>query len=303
MNKNLVVKANLLIEASYKLDLVEMRLILLAIIEARESKTLIDANSLMKISAKRYAEMFGVSLKNSYSLLKVSAKTLFDRQFSYFDWEFDLLSDDTSKIFFTSRWVSKVGYKPGFVYLSFAPDVIPLISRLEKEFTRYDLLQISKFSSIYAVRIYEMCMQWKAVKKFYVSLADLRQRLDLQEDELTRIDNFKKKVIEVAKEQINESSDILIDYVPIKSGTKITGFEFTIKSKIPQLVKRPTTLNNKQIFLFANKLAHEPSFASKYSKVGENYDEFALRISEQLIDPKKLEEYLPYLEKVGFQSA
>ena len=54
MSKNIVVKANILIEASYKLDLVEMRLILLAIIEARESKTLIDANSLIKISAKKY---------------------------------------------------------------------------------------------------------------------------------------------------------------------------------------------------------------------------------------------------------
>ncbi|MFW1786494.1 replication initiation protein, partial [Acinetobacter nosocomialis] len=97
-------------------------------------------NSLIKISAKKYAEMFDISLKNSYSMLRGACKTLFDRQFSYVDWDFDLLSEDTSKIFFTSRWVSKVGYKPGFVYLSFAPDVIPLISRLEKEFTRYDLL-------------------------------------------------------------------------------------------------------------------------------------------------------------------
>ena len=56
MSKNIVVKANILIEASYKLDLVEMRLILLAIIEARESNTLIDAISLIKISAKKYAE-------------------------------------------------------------------------------------------------------------------------------------------------------------------------------------------------------------------------------------------------------
>ena len=37
MKKELVVKDNVLIEASYNLDLVEQRLILLAIIEARES--------------------------------------------------------------------------------------------------------------------------------------------------------------------------------------------------------------------------------------------------------------------------
>ena len=38
MSKNIVVKANILIEASYKLDLVEMRLILLAIIELEKVK-------------------------------------------------------------------------------------------------------------------------------------------------------------------------------------------------------------------------------------------------------------------------
>ena len=304
MSKNIVVKANILIEASYKLDLVEMRLILLAIIEARESKTLIDANSLIKISAKKYAEMFDISLKNSYSLLRGACKTLFDRQFSYMDWDWDLLTDETSKVFFTSRWVSKVGYKPGFVYLSFAPDVIPLISRLEKEFTRYDLLQISKFSSIYAVRIYEMCMQWRAVKKFYISLFDLRHTLGLAEDELIRIDNFKKKVLDVAKDQINEFSDISINYEPQKSGAKITGFEFKIKSsKALQPIKKQVVLNDKQILLFSNQLAHEPSFSSKYSNPGENYEEFAIRISEQLINPNKLQEYLPYLEKIGFKSA
>lgn len=303
MSKNIVVKANILIEASYKLDLVEMRLILLAIIEARESKTLIDANSLIKISAKKYAEMFDISLKNSYSMLRGACKTLFDRQFSYMDWDFDLLSEDTSKIFFTSRWVSKIGYKPGFVYLSFAPDVIPLISRLEKEFTRYDLLQISKFSSIYAVRIYEICMQWKTAKKFYISVSDLRNTLGLTEIELSRTDNFQKKVLEVAKNQINESSDIIIDYKNKKSGTKITGFEFTIKSKTSQPIKMEITLNDKQILLFSNKLVHEPSFASKYSKVGESYDDFAIRVSENLTIPDKVHEYLPYLEKVGFNIA
>lgn len=55
-------------------------------------------------------------------------------------------------------------------------------------------------------------MQWKIAKKFYISLSDLRNTLGLTEIELSRIDNFQKKVLEVAKDQINESSDITIDY-------------------------------------------------------------------------------------------
>ena len=45
MKNELVVKDNALINASYNLDLVEQRLILLAIVEARESKKGIDTNN------------------------------------------------------------------------------------------------------------------------------------------------------------------------------------------------------------------------------------------------------------------
>ena len=85
MSKNIVVKANILIEASYKLDLVEMRLILLAIIEARESKTLIDANSLIKISVtfiigmKKRGNKFeckGNSNINAYGISRNSSRKI-----------------------------------------------------------------------------------------------------------------------------------------------------------------------------------------------------------------------------------
>jgi plasmid replication initiation protein len=48
--------------------------------------------------------------------------------------------------------------------------------------------------------------------KSFIFLSDLRNTLGLTEIELSRIDNFQKKVLEVAKDQINESSDITIDY-------------------------------------------------------------------------------------------
>jgi hypothetical protein len=60
-------------------------------------------------------------------------------------------------------------------------------------------------------------------------------------------------------------------------------------------------LTDKQILLFSGKLAYEPTFASKYSKAGESYDDFIIRISGDLTDPKKIKEYSPYLKELGFK--
>ena len=49
---DLVVKDNALINASYNLDLVEQRLVLLAIIEARESQKGINANDSLTVHAR-----------------------------------------------------------------------------------------------------------------------------------------------------------------------------------------------------------------------------------------------------------
>lgn len=55
-----VVKDNVLIQASYTLDTVEQRLILLAITEARQTGRGITENSLLEIHASSYINTFNV---------------------------------------------------------------------------------------------------------------------------------------------------------------------------------------------------------------------------------------------------
>ena len=66
----LIVKDNALIEASYTLDLAEQRLILLAILEAREQQTLIQAGSLLRIHASSYINQFEVEKHTAYKVLR-----------------------------------------------------------------------------------------------------------------------------------------------------------------------------------------------------------------------------------------
>lgn len=65
------------------------------------------------------------------------------------------------------------------------------------------------------------------------------------------------------------------------------------KSKSPQLTE-------KQIAVFATKLAHHPEFSSKYSEAGETYDALATRIAMKLEDPKQAKAWESYLKQVGF---
>jgi hypothetical protein len=68
--KDLIVKDNALINASYNLDLVEQRLVLLAIIEARQTGKGINANDALVIHASSYIENFGVNTLHMLFLRK-----------------------------------------------------------------------------------------------------------------------------------------------------------------------------------------------------------------------------------------
>ena len=137
----LVVKDNALIQASYTLDLAEQRLILLAIIEARNSGQGITHDSLLKIHASSYAKQFGVNDKTAYTVVKDASKGLFDRYVTYHD-KNPKNGKDRS---FNCRWVDKIGVEPdsGIVDMRFTSDVVPLITRLESHFTSYEIDKVA----------------------------------------------------------------------------------------------------------------------------------------------------------------
>lgn len=75
--KDLVTQDNSLINASYALDLVEKRLILLAIARSRKSGKGITANDPLEIYASDYAESFNVERQASYMALTSATESLF----------------------------------------------------------------------------------------------------------------------------------------------------------------------------------------------------------------------------------
>lgn len=225
---DLIVKDNALMNASYNLDLVEQRLILLAILEARESGKGINANDPLTVHAESYINQFGVARQTAYQALKDACKDLFARQFSYQE------KRERGRANITSRWVSQIAYidETATVEVIFAPAVVPLITRLEEQFTKYDIEQISSLSSAYAVRLYELLICWRTTGKTpVIDLTEFRKRIGVLDTEYQRMDVFKRGVLELALKQVNEHTDITASYEQHKKGRVITGFSFKFKQK------------------------------------------------------------------------
>jgi len=308
----LVVKGNALIEASYTLGLAEQRLILLAILEARETGHGIDHSSLLRVHAHAYAEQFSIDKGNSYQVLKDASKGLFDRYVTYHD-KNPKNGNDRS---FHCRWVDKIGYEKatGTVYMRFTADVVPLITRLEEQFTSYEITQVAGLDSGYAIRLYELLIKWRSTGKTPLfELQSFRQQLGVELNQYKTMSNFKSRVLDPAIKQINKYTDITVKYDQHKQGRVITGFTFTfvVKAKAQKPVESnrdantpdmltPLKMTDKQRRAFADRLSRMSELSS-YSKQREDYQQFAKRIEDELLNKDKQGFYIPYLNKLGFE--
>ncbi|CCE53505.1 putative replication protein (plasmid) [Halobacteriovorax marinus SJ] len=216
MNNNLVTKSNAVIQASYKLNLNEQR-ILLSCISQNDSRESLKENQELSLSAQDYSKLFGLELKHAYQEIRDASDNLFERHL----W---LTAKNGDPI--KTRWISSVRYRDGGITLTFAKDLIPYLTELSSTFTSYRLENITKLTSIYAIRLYEMLIQWRKIGKVEFSLDDFRETLGIEKKEYPRMFDFKKHVLNIAIHQINENTDIKCRYSEVKSGRKITGFVF-----------------------------------------------------------------------------
>ena len=308
MKKDLVVKTNRLNQAFQVLSLAEFHIVQLAIVDARDTGTGLTTYMPLRIDALRYADVFGTTRQHAYMRMKEAEETLFNRRFSFFDEDGKLVK---------SRWISQVKYldNEGAIEIVFTPAVVQGISRINgvKEFfTQYLLSQTAQLKSVYSSRLYELLIQWRSTEKTpIINLEDFRAQLGIEENQYKLMSDFKKRVLDLAINDINEKTDIKVTYQQHKKGRSISGFSFNFKQKKSaakslenkrdlDTIDLFSKMTDKQCHLFANKLSELPEM-SKYSQGTESYQQFAIRIAEMLQDLEKFKELIPLLKKVGFQ--
>ncbi|RZK30739.1 MAG: RepB family plasmid replication initiator protein [Hymenobacter sp.] len=229
----LVVKSNRLIEASYRLSLNEQRVILYSICRCRDEQKGLFPDLPVTITASSFAKRFpSIGRGNVYQQLKDAMEALYDRSVTIHDTDPASGHPRVKK----TRWISEAAYVDGEgnVQVIFTPEVIKYITRLEAEFTSYQLEKVGNMTSAHAVRVYELLSQHRDIGSRTLNLAWLRETLGVEPGEYKLTADFIRKIIEVAVKQINDHSDLTVSYKSIKTGRAITDFFFKIK---PQAIK------------------------------------------------------------------
>lgn len=227
MENDLVVKSNSLVESSYSLSVTEFRLLQMVFAEIskfEDSYGILPAHE-FRVHAKDYADVFGLDINGAYEALQDATSRLFNRYFTY---ERVYAKPDKIELVH-SRWVNKVAYSRsnGHIAMQLTPDVIDMVGKLKKCFTQYKIKQISNLTSMYALRLYELIIQWASTKKTPIlEISDFRAKLGVGESEYSRMFDFKKYVLDLAVDQINQNTDIHVKYEQHKNGRTIYGFSF-----------------------------------------------------------------------------
>lgn len=149
--------------------------------------------------------------------------------------------------FIRTQWYKikgKVDYSN--ISLIIDEDVFKYIQSVNKNCTYLRLESLYSFKSFYSMRIYELIKQWCNTKKSIpYDLESLKELLGLEVREefvkgikktinksYDNFNNFDKYVLKKAIEEINEKSEITIEYKPYeRKGKKITSIMFDVEYK------------------------------------------------------------------------
>ena len=177
----LISKDNLLIQAAYTLTLDEQRLVLavLAVVDTHPSKPAAKADTPIEISAGEITGLLPVSPDGAYKMLQAASERLYERSVIIDYPDSNPNPDDPDLTRTRTRWVSAIDYYPsrGCVRLYLAPKIIPYLTQLEGAYTSYRLQYVAPMTSVYAIRLYELLIQWQMKGEREVRIDCLRNSL------------------------------------------------------------------------------------------------------------------------------
>ncbi|MDR5776956.1 MULTISPECIES: replication initiation protein [unclassified Caballeronia] len=226
--KGTVAMSRALVNAQQGLSLNEKRLMMTALRSVDSKKSPYhhgksDGYVSVRVRADEFAAVAALSPRSgekqsaaAYKGLKEACASLYERKLTYMD----------GKKKVNLRWVWKATYHDGegWAEICFSPDLTPHIFLLKSRFVSYQLKFAQGLQSIYSWRLLELLMREKDRGVLLVTVDDLRATLEIPET--YRFADIKRRVIDMAVDELNEKADLVIQWVPQKRGRAVHSLRF-----------------------------------------------------------------------------
>jgi plasmid replication initiation protein len=219
MANDLIVKHNKVIESKYNMTNTEAKII--AKLTSMIDKDDEDFKEHI-FKSKDLLEELGLG-ENNYVALKEAIRKLITREIKIHQpGQKELITTFLSSCIYDNS--------NSTVILSYDPKLKPYFLQLKNNFTKYYLENILELKSFYSIRIYELLKQYEKIRERKIKIRELRDILDAK-DKYKLYSDFKRRILFQAKDEINEKTDLEIDFEEIKTGRKVTAIKFIIKKK------------------------------------------------------------------------
>lgn len=190
------------------------------------------------------------------------------------------------------------------IELKLSEVALPYFFDLKSNFTHFQLKSVLDCSSKFAKRLYMLACQWRTVGKFPkpIPIVELKQMLGMVDkkgnEQFERLSDFKIKVLDMAKTQINANTDIHFDYELYKKGRSFEYIQIFVNSSKNKAEQLEIDFNKDVEFQknVRNVMAYDISKEYAELIVKDGYSKFLKfieKLNEEIRQQKKTVENAP----------
>jgi plasmid replication initiation protein len=251
--QSLVWQQNQLAEARYKLSPREQKLLLyvIAMIEPEAQDF-----GRCKVAVREFADLTGLKPDDLYQELRDTALAIREKTLVV---ENVLEPGMKKPVRRHGSWFEYVdeALGDGYVTIKLSSWLRPLLIQVRRDFFRYQLGYALGLKSEYAIRLYQWLKRWQYARQKTASLQQLRLELGATEvnqegkivkENLAAYKHFKNKAILPAVKEINEKTDMSVNFKEekVKGSKAVAALTFQIRENLENLeTLRPITLPEK----------------------------------------------------------
>ncbi len=215
-----VVKHNDLVKARSNLSKVEHRVIAMLIAQLDRDDESFD---LQRIRIRDIIEKSKSSSQDLYSRGKEICQRLLNQQIHI------QTEEDGTRVYEGYNALDKIRYVEGdgCIEARFNDSMKPFLLELKRRFTIYQLEAFMQLGSRYSMRIYELLKMREDLRWMRIPIRQLRELLSC-EDKYSRFGDFRRRVIDRAQSEIEESTDMSFTYKVEREGQSPVRINFMI---------------------------------------------------------------------------